>query len=201
MRARPLGSNDHGAVRAIFGSTLLLGRELPFSLPDLDRYESLCLDWYLGPGREDAAVVEAHNGRVVGYALVCTDEQAHTRWMRRRAARFAVQRRTRRQIAARALVGVRALCRRLRRSGTLFAERIAHADGIFVVVRGVDVARTVLQHVGVGLDDRVEPPERIDAIAGLDNALENGAMQDHFASDPVGAAARPYLSIEQFSIR
>jgi NTE family protein len=76
-------------VRAIFGSTLLLGRELPFSLPDLDRYESLCLDWYLGPGREDAAVVEADDGRVVGYALVCTDEQAHTRWMRRRAARFA----------------------------------------------------------------------------------------------------------------
>jgi hypothetical protein len=89
VRARPLGSDDHGAVGAIFGSTLLLGRELPFSLPDLHRYESLCLDWYLGPGREDAAVVEADDGRVVGYALVCTDEQAHARWMRRRAARFA----------------------------------------------------------------------------------------------------------------
>jgi NTE family protein len=76
-------------VHAIFRSTLLLGRELPFSLPDLERYESLCLDWYLGPGREDAAVVEADDGRVVGYALVCTDGEAHARWMRRRAARFA----------------------------------------------------------------------------------------------------------------
>lgn len=89
MRARPLGNDDDNAVRAIFRSTLLLGRELPFSLPDLDRYESLCLDWYLGPGREDAAIVEADDGSVVGYALVCTDGEAHARWMRRRAARFA----------------------------------------------------------------------------------------------------------------
>ncbi len=89
MRARPLVTEDHDAVRAIFRSTLLLGRELPFSLPDLDRYESLCLDWYLGPGREDAAVVESDDGRVVGYALVCTDGAGHARWMRRRAARFA----------------------------------------------------------------------------------------------------------------
>jgi NTE family protein len=83
-------SSDHDAVRAIFRSTLLLGRELPFSVPDLARYESLCLDWYLGPGREDAAVVEADDGRVVGYALVCIDSEAHTRWMRRQAARFAL---------------------------------------------------------------------------------------------------------------
>jgi hypothetical protein len=37
-------------------------------------------------------------------------------------------------------------------------------------------------------------------MAGLDNALENGAMQAHFAADPVGQAVRPYLALEQFSI-
>jgi NTE family protein len=90
VRARPLASDDHDAVRAIFRSTLLLGRELSFAVPDLSRYESLCLDWYLGPGHEDAAVVEADDGRVVGYALVCTDSDAHSRWMRRRAVRFTL---------------------------------------------------------------------------------------------------------------
>jgi hypothetical protein len=37
-------------------------------------------------------------------------------------------------------------------------------------------------------------------MAALDNALEHGAMQRHFASDPVGAAVRPYLELEKFSI-
>jgi NTE family protein len=90
MRTRPITVDDHDAVRRIFRSTLLLGHELPFSLPDLARYESLCLDWYLGPGQEDAAVVESDDGRVVGYALVCIDNAANARWTRRRAARFAL---------------------------------------------------------------------------------------------------------------
>jgi hypothetical protein len=37
-------------------------------------------------------------------------------------------------------------------------------------------------------------------MAALDNALMNGAMQKHFASDPVGAAIAPYLAAEHFSI-
>lgn len=37
-------------------------------------------------------------------------------------------------------------------------------------------------------------------LAALDNVLEHDAMQRHFASDPVGAAVRPYLELEQFSI-
>jgi len=36
-------------------------------------------------------------------------------------------------------------------------------------------------------------------MAALDNALVNRAMQCHFSSDPVGAAARPYLAMETFS--
>jgi len=38
-------------------------------------------------------------------------------------------------------------------------------------------------------------------MAALDNVLQNNAMQRHFAADPVGQAVRPYLAIEQFSIR
>jgi len=37
-------------------------------------------------------------------------------------------------------------------------------------------------------------------MAALDNAFNHGAMQRHFAADPVGQAAQPYLSTEQFSI-
>jgi Putative glucoamylase/Protein of unknown function (DUF3131) len=37
-------------------------------------------------------------------------------------------------------------------------------------------------------------------MAGLDNALEHGAMQRHFAADPVSWAARTYLSLERMSI-
>lgn len=37
-------------------------------------------------------------------------------------------------------------------------------------------------------------------MAALDNVLEGGAMQSHFAADSVGQAAQPYLQMEQFSI-
>jgi len=37
-------------------------------------------------------------------------------------------------------------------------------------------------------------------MASLDNALQNRAMQRHFAQDPVSWAARTYLSIEKMSI-
>jgi hypothetical protein len=38
-------------------------------------------------------------------------------------------------------------------------------------------------------------------MAALDNALNNGAMQKHFAHDPVAWAARLYLSTETMSIQ
>jgi hypothetical protein len=86
---RPLeGTADTHAVRRVFRATLALGRPVPFPLPGLARYEAVCLDWYLGPGRDDAAVVE-HDGTVVGYALVCTDAAGHARATRDEALRFA----------------------------------------------------------------------------------------------------------------
>jgi hypothetical protein len=38
-------------------------------------------------------------------------------------------------------------------------------------------------------------------MAALDNALNDRAMQKHFANDPVSWAARTYLSAETMSIQ
>ncbi|CAN5818915.1 hypothetical protein BH23ACT8_BH23ACT8_11810 [soil metagenome] len=89
MIVRPLQPGDVGAVRALWRDTVVLGRPLPFALPDLDRYARLSLDWYLGPGATDAAVLE-RSGRVQGYALVCTDEQGWRRWAATTGVSFAL---------------------------------------------------------------------------------------------------------------
>jgi hypothetical protein len=86
---RPLNENDEAALRRLFRETLVMGRPLPFPLADGGRYESLCLDWYLGNGRRDAAVVDA-GGEITGFALVCADQAAYRRWVRARAARYAL---------------------------------------------------------------------------------------------------------------
>jgi hypothetical protein len=86
---RPLTDQDETELRRLFRDTLVMGRPLPFPLDDRGRYESLCLDWYLGAGRNDAAVIDA-GGEVVGFALVCTDQVAYRRWVRLRAARYGL---------------------------------------------------------------------------------------------------------------
>jgi hypothetical protein len=86
---RPLTESDEVELRRLFRETMVMGVPLPFSLEDGGRYESLCLDWYLGPGHGDAAVVDA-DGPIVGFALVCTDPAAYRRWVRTRAARYAL---------------------------------------------------------------------------------------------------------------
>lgn len=89
MILRPLvRRSDDDAVRRIFRATLGLGKPVPFELPGLARYECLCLDWYLGPGRDDGAVLDL-DGEVVGYALVCTAPADHATATRDEAARFA----------------------------------------------------------------------------------------------------------------
>jgi hypothetical protein len=86
---RPLTEQDETELRRLFRETVVMGRPLPFSLDDAGRYESLCLDWYLGPGRPDAAVVDV-GGQIAGFALVCVDQAAYRRWVRARAGRYAV---------------------------------------------------------------------------------------------------------------
>ena len=84
-RARP---EDEAEVRALFRTTLLLGRPVPFAerAPALlAAYERLCLDPYLAsPGPAVVGVLrETPSGPVRGYALVCFDARA----LRRRRAR------------------------------------------------------------------------------------------------------------------
>jgi hypothetical protein len=86
---RPLTGSDEAELRRLFRETLVMGRPLPFCLADGGRYESLCLDWYLGNGRRDVAVVDA-GGQIVGFALVCVDQVGYRRWVRARAARYAL---------------------------------------------------------------------------------------------------------------
>lgn len=91
LQVRPVRPEDDDAIRRLFTSTVVLGHPLPVAVSGFDRYSALCLDWYLGPGRVDAAVL-VDGSAVVGYALVCTDPASYRRWVRRHcrsiAARF-----------------------------------------------------------------------------------------------------------------
>lgn len=84
------GPADDQEIRRIFRSTVVLGRAVPFALPDLEHYEDLCLGWYLTAGRRWAAVLVGPSG-VVGYVLVCPDNRVHDRWLRPRALRFTTR--------------------------------------------------------------------------------------------------------------
>lgn len=157
MIVRPLQRvADDQAVRHVFRATLALGRPVPFPLPGLARYEALCLDWYLGPGRGDAAVVE-HDGAVVGYALVCADAAGHARATRDAALRFTAWAAPR--ILARRLADPARTFWRLRLHDGWAAWRrsggvppLAHAHlNLVRGARGTRVALDLLTHI----DDRV----------------------------------------------
>jgi hypothetical protein len=96
---RSLQPGDDAAVRALFRDTVCLGRPLPFEVPEWDAYEALCLDWYLGAGRDDAGVL-VEDGVITGYTLVCTDAASYRRWQRDQATNFSA-RVARRMVAGR----------------------------------------------------------------------------------------------------
>lgn len=90
MRVRAMRMADTGDVRRLFRDTIVLGRPLPFVCTALDRYEALCLDWYLSPERlREHAVLVDDADRVQGYALVCGDQAAFNRWQRMAGLRWA----------------------------------------------------------------------------------------------------------------
>jgi hypothetical protein len=91
MHIGPVRTADEPELRRVFRSTIVLGHPVVHD-PGVDAalrpYERLCLEWYLGPGREHAAVLR-DGDRVAGYALVCLDPEAFARWQQRAGARFA----------------------------------------------------------------------------------------------------------------
>jgi hypothetical protein len=92
LHIRPLRAADEPELRRVFRSTIALGHPVSDDadlVAALRPYERLCLEWYLGPGREHASVLRDAN-TVVGYALVCVEPAAFARWQRRAGARFAV---------------------------------------------------------------------------------------------------------------
>lgn len=88
LTVRPLRPGDDSAVRSVFRATLALGRPVD-DLPGLDRYEALCLDWYLEHERPDARVLD-DDGTVLGYLLVGTRPVEQRRWTRRAATRYVL---------------------------------------------------------------------------------------------------------------
>ncbi|MEM8905310.1 MAG: hypothetical protein AAGF02_16525, partial [Actinomycetota bacterium] len=88
MELRTATPDDADAIGAIFRATIGLGAPLAFEVPR--GYQELCLGWYLDRGRSDVALV-VDDDRAVGYALVCTDEADHQRWVIGAAARFVVR--------------------------------------------------------------------------------------------------------------
>lgn len=88
-RSRPLTDADAPFVRDLFRSTVALGEARALRGRAGAAYERLCLDWYLGPARDHAAVL-ALGDRAVGYVLVGPDEgpDGHARWARRAALAY-----------------------------------------------------------------------------------------------------------------
>lgn len=91
VRVRPVGSaSDDAAVAALFDDTVLLGTPFDTMPAGFDAYRDVCLGWYLGPGRRNAALAVDGDGAPVGYALVCTDEAAANRWSARASGRLVL---------------------------------------------------------------------------------------------------------------
>jgi hypothetical protein len=88
---RPQGAGDDEAIAMLFDATMVLGTPLGRPLDGAAGYRHVCLGWYLGPGRADAAVAVDADGAIVGYALVCTDEPAQSRWVRTELRRFTTR--------------------------------------------------------------------------------------------------------------
>jgi len=89
LTLRPLRLGEDDAVRSLFRGTLGPGgTSLAFEPPAFDRYTDLCLDWYLGPGRVHARVLDDGH-KLVAYTLVCTDAAAYRRWSVPRSLAFA----------------------------------------------------------------------------------------------------------------
>ena len=75
-------------------------------------------------------------------------------------------------------------------------ERLRQVPGLYGPYGFFDAVSPTTRQVG----HRYLVLDQSMIMAALDNVLRDGAMQRHFANDPVIQAARPYLQMEQFSL-
>lgn len=102
------GPDDDGTVASLFDATVLLGGGFASVPAGFDAYRDLCIGWYLGPGRSGVGLAVDTGDVPVGYAFVCTDEEAASRWTRRALPRAV------------GVIGRTALCGHLDRDGVAF---------------------------------------------------------------------------------
>jgi hypothetical protein len=150
---RSLAPGDDRAIGDLFDATVVLGAGLDRQPAAYDRYRDVCLGWYLGPGRDDAAVAVDLAANVLGYTLVCVDEADAARHSRR--ASIALARHvTGLALRARLDADSRAFYRsRLRDSVDLVTTRRAppapvHAHlNVVPGARTMSVARALVEHI------------------------------------------------------
>lgn len=177
IHVRPLADGDDDAVRRLFRRTLALGSPVGFDLAGIERYESLCLDWYLAAGRAGAAVA-VDGGEVVGYALVCTDQAAHGRAVRRAGAGLA------------AWVVPRLLSRRLTPSARRFWVRRG-LDALELLRAGAHAPMPAHAHVNVA--DGVRSGVVARALVGhVDDVVRRAGLPGWFGevNAPAGRRSR-----------
>ena len=174
---RPLTERDDVEVRRLFRETLVMGHPLPFALSDGGRYEALCLDWYLGAGRRDAVVADA-GGQIAGFALVCTDQAGYRRWVRARAARYA-------------LYSVLTLLRSDPRSPVARFHRCRLRDG-WVMMRSPAPPFPAHAHINVNLDRRAGGTGWA-LVKSVDGRCRRAGLSGWYGeiNAPVGRRARP----------
>lgn len=138
FQLRPIDGYEN-EIRTIFRETLFLGRPSSATIDCFHLYESLCIDWYLQYGKDDAVVViDAASGEVAGYALLCFDTTHNDYWVRGKVREL---------VLANAKLLIRG---KLSRSGmSFYARRLL--DAITIFRRRVKLHMEMTTHVHVNI--------------------------------------------------
>lgn len=91
MKLRPLQPGDDGEIKNIFMETIVMGQPLHFKIRFQDDFAHVSLGWYLENARELGRCIVTDEGQVVGYVLICADEQKFNRWMYVQTTRLMVK--------------------------------------------------------------------------------------------------------------
>ena len=91
MKLRPLQPGDDAEIKNIFMETIVMGQPLHFKIRFQDDFAHVCLGWYLKYARDLGRCIVTDEGQVVGYVLICADEEKFNRWMYIQTIRLMVK--------------------------------------------------------------------------------------------------------------